>query len=58
MKYEKATVTIIEVSEEDIIATSGCATTAYKFEDDCDHGNHVGFYSNCPNNGHQNHAGQ
>ena len=58
MKYEKATVTIIEVSEEDIITTSGCTTSGFMTEDSCSGGNHRGKYSDCTTNGHMNHGGQ
>lgn len=54
MKYVKATALLINLNEEDIIATSGgCLTANFQQEDSCTGGNHQGKYSGCKNNGHQ-----
>ena len=59
MEYVKATATVIDMNEEDIITTSGgCTTSANQTEDNCTGGNHQDKYSGCTNNGHQNHGGQ
>ena len=52
MKYEKATVTFIDLGEEEIIYTSGCTDAGQQFGDSCTTG---GFkhQGGCTNQGNQ-----
>ena len=54
MKYQKATVAIIDLGEEEVIRCSGCSTEVFNYEDKCTAGNHKTKYSQCTKGGHLN----
>ena len=58
MKYEKATVTIFDLGEDEVIATSGCATSGFIAGENCGTQNQYDKFAKCTNNGHLLHGGQ
>ena len=57
MKYAKPVVIRIELSEEDIIVTSGCTTIAYQRGDDCPSDVHRNKWIDCTNKAHRGENG-
>ena len=57
MKYVKPVVIRIELSEEDIIVTSGCTTASFQSGDSCISEQHQHKYYDCTNKPHTGNFG-
>ena len=53
MKYEKATVTVIDLGEDEIITTSGCMDAGQQYGDSCT-SKAFKKQGGCTNHGNQN----